>query len=286
MSRRLVVTLALALVAGGIAAVMLRADPLVPRGAPTQRAMADDLGAGVMAHLWRGHVPGRSGELLVIPKPHHFLINEWDLRTLATDNPFEKTTHPGPWDYLVRVPIVVAGQGIEPGRSERPVDIAALAPTYARLLGMDDFTSASCSLEEVIACDARGGAEDPPDVIFTVVIDGGGWNLLRRYPDAWPNIRALMDAGLVYDNATIGSSPSTTGALHATIGTGYFPVDHGLPGNVLRTPEGDIEDVFLHNADPRYLEKPTVGELWDEANGNDPIVATVSFEGWHLGMIG
>ena len=286
MKRRVALILVVAVIAGAVAAVVLRADPLVPDNAPTQAEMAGDLGAGVMAHLWRGHVPGRSGDLLVVPKPHSFLISEWDLRTLATDTPFEKTTHAGPWDYLVRVPIAVAGPGIDPGRSERTVDIAALAPTYARLLGMDDFESATCSLEEVIACDARGGVADPPDVIFTVVIDGGGWNLLRRYPDAWPNIRALMDESLVYENATIASSPSSTGALHATFGTGFFPVDHGLPGNIMRTPEGEIEDVFLDNADPRYLEKPTVGELWDETNGNRPIVATISFEGWHLGMIG
>lgn len=286
MSRRLALTLALAVAAGAVAAVVLRAEDLVPADAPTQSDMADDLGAGVMAHLWRGHVPQRSGDLLAIPKPHYFQISEWDLRTLASEDPFEKTTHAGPWDYLVRVPIVVNGPRIEPGRTNRAVDIAALAPTYARLLGMDDFESPTCSLEEVVACDARGGVADPPDVIFTVVIDGGGWNLLHYYPDAWPNIRALMNESLVYDNATIGSSPSTTGALHATFGTGFFPMDHGLPGNIMRTPEGEISDVFLDNADPRYLEKPAVGELWDEANDNEPTVATISFEGWHLGMVG
>ena len=29
-----------------------------------------------------------------------------------------------------------------------------------------------------------------------------------------------------------------------------------------------------------------MSELWDEANGNEPVVGTVSYEGWHLGMIG
>ncbi len=277
----------MAVVAAIAAAFLLQEGPLVPENAPTQDDMASAVGSEVMRHLFNGHVPGRSGDLVVIPKPNGFLISEWDLRTLATDQPFEKTTHAGPWDYLVEVPIVAYGPGIEPGStSDTPVDIAAIAPTYARLLGLDDFRSPSCSLEAVVPCDLRGGVMRPPRLIFTVVIDGGGWNVLERYPDAWPNIKALMDDGLVYTNATIGSAPASTGALHATFGTGFLPMDHGLPGNIMRTPEGEIEDVFLDNADPRYIEKPTVSELWDEANDNEAVVATVSFEGWHLGMIG
>lgn len=287
MRRRALLVLSVAAAAGVAAAFILREGPLVPEDAPTQEDMANALGSQVMQHLYRGHVPGRSGDVVVVPKPNGFLISEWDLRTLAGDQPFEKTTHAGPWDYLVKVPIVAFGPGIDGGTtSDAAVDIAAIAPTYARILGMDEFSSPTCSLEEVVPCDLRGGIAEPPRVIFTVVIDGGGWNVLERYPDAWPHIKALMDDGLVYTNATIGSAPATTGALHATFGTGFYPVDHGLPGNIMRTPEGAIEDVFLDNADPRYIEKPTVSELWDEANDNEPIVATVSFEGWHLGMIG
>lgn len=286
-ARVLIVGVVGALVAGA-AAYLLRPGPLVPEDAPTQDEMADATGAAVMLHLYRGHVPGRSGEILLIPKPHHYLISEWDLRTLDSEMPFEKTTHAGPWDYLTQVPIVAYGPGLVPEgrRSDEPVDIAALAPTYARILGMDGFRSATCSLEIIVACDRRGGIPQPPKVIFTVVVDGGGWNVVDRYPDAWPNLEKLMDDGLLYENATIGSAPSTTGALHATFGTGYYPADHGLPGNIMRAPSGEIEDVFLDDADPRFIEKPTVSELWDEANGNEPIVATISFEGWHLGMIG
>lgn len=272
------------MVASIAAAFLLREEPLVPDDAPTQEDMASALGSQVMHHLFRGHVPDRSGDVVVVPKPNSFLISEWDLRTLASDQPFEKTTHAGPWDYLVKVPIVAYGGSFEAGRSDRPVDIAALAPTYARLLGLDFDSQAPC-LEEIVPCNFEFEL-DPPHVIFTVVIDGGGWNVLERYPDAWPHIKSLMDDGLVYTNATIGSAPATTGALHATFGTGFYPVEHGLPGNIMRTPEGEIEDVFLDNADPRYIEKPTVSELWDEANDNEAIVATVSFEGWHLGMIG
>lgn len=72
----------------------------------------------------------------------------------------------------------------------------------------------------------------------------------------------------------------------ATFGTGDYPINHGIPGNQMRDPEGANVDTWLQNADPRFLEAPTISELWDEQNGNKPIVATVSYEGWHLGMIG
>jgi predicted AlkP superfamily pyrophosphatase or phosphodiesterase len=125
-----------------------------------------------------------------------------------------------------------------------------------------------------------------PKVIFTVVIDGGGWNDLQQHADSWPFIESLRRQGTTFVNATIGSAPSITGALHATFGTGVYPKDHGINGNQMRDPEGTNVDTWLDNADPRYLEAPTVSELWDEQNGNKPVVATVAYEGWHLGMIG
>ncbi|MBA3290284.1 MAG: alkaline phosphatase family protein, partial [Actinobacteria bacterium] len=99
-------------------------------------------------------------------------------------------------------------------------------------------------------------------------------------------IQSLRDSGVTYTNANIGSAPSITGALHATMGTGVYPNKHGIPGNQMRGPDGANTDTWQQNADPTYLEVPTVSELWDEANDNEPIVGTVSYEGWHLGMIG
>ena len=293
MTTRVIAVIAVAAIAGAVAAYALRPEDRVPSDAPSLEEMAVSVGAPVMTHLARGHVPGRSGEIMLVPKPNHYMISTWELTTLEGDEPEIKTTHPNPWAYLTEVPIVVRGLDVPSGEEVAdPVDIAAIAPTFARILGMDDFESVSCSLEEVIACDAQGGVEEPgvvarPRLIFTVVIDGGGWNLLEHYPDAWPNIRRLMDEGITYTEATIGSAPSTTGALHATFGTGFYPQQHGIPGNVLRGDDGDIVDVYLDKeTDTRYLEKPAVAEIWDERNDNEAVVGTVSFENWHLGMIG
>jgi hypothetical protein len=154
--------------------------------------MADAIGAPIMQHLYQGHVAGRSGEIMLVPQPYNFLIGEWDLTTLGTDQPTMSTSHPNPWDYLTRVPIIAYGDGLAPSgvEVERETDIAALAPTYARLLGMSDFGAEGEALDEIEVGKPR------PKVIFTVVIDGGGWNALQEHPSSWPNIRAFGNRAL------------------------------------------------------------------------------------------
>jgi predicted AlkP superfamily pyrophosphatase or phosphodiesterase len=247
--------------------------------------MATDIGAPIMTNLVRGHVPGRSGDIITVPKPHHFMIGRWDLTTLGTDRPVTTNSHPNPWDYLARVPIVFYGPGFVPSNIARdePTDIAAIAPTYACLLGMEGLDFEGERFEEL--CEAPGHRRSPK-VIFSVVLDGGGWNVLEQHPQSHPTIDSLRKKGLTYTNATIGSAPTITGALHATMGTGVYPQTHGIPGNQLRTEDSRNVDSWDNNADPRFLRAPTISELWDERTDNRALVGTVSYEGWHLGMIG
>ncbi len=284
MPKRVVAVAAVAVVVALAAWYVLQPDTGVPDGAPTENEMASSVGAQVMQHLYLGHVSGRSGEVLMVPKPHHFLISDWDMTQLDGPSPPLGSTHPNPWAYLTRVPIIANGYGAARGLVvEDPVDIAGIAPSYAEILEMEDFEAEANPLEEIAAA---GVSKPPPKLIFTIVVDGGGWNTLQQHPDSWPTIRSLAAGGTTYVNATIGSAPSITGALHATFGTGVYPRTHGLPGHVMRDGEGKLVDVYLDEADPRFLDAPTVSEIWDVSNANRPVVGTVSFEGWHLGMIG
>lgn len=280
MTKRVLVVGLAVLVAVALGAYLSRLDSTLT-GAPTQDEMATSIGTDVMRHLHRGHVPGRSAEIMLVPKPHHYLIGGWDLETLGSDSPTLDTSHPNPWSYLARVPIIIYGEGAGAGREvEQPVDISQLAPSYARRIGfaMDGTSAPLPGFEKP--------DPTPPAVIVTIVIDGGGWNTLQLHPEAWPNIARLARKGTTFVNATIGSAPSITGALHATFGTGVYPVTHGIPGNQMRGPDGANVDTWLQNADPSYLKAPTLADLWDVANRNKAVIATVSYEGWHLGMIG
>ena len=282
MPSRLILVAGAAVAVALVAVFFLSPSQGLPPDAPTEDDMATDIGAQIMGHLYVGHVPGRAGEVMTVPKPHHYLINRLELESLGTDEPELKSSHPNPWDYTARVPYVFYGPGYIPEGREvsREVDISSLAPTYARLLGMEDFEADGRPLPEIEPSAA------PPRLIFTIVLDGGGWNVLQRHPGTWPHIAKLMEQGTSYVNATIGSAPSVTGALHATFGTGFYPLHHKLPGNQMRGPDGTNTDAWQENADPSYLAKPTVSELWDEQTGNEAVVGTLSYEGWHLGMIG
>ena len=246
-------------------------------------AMADDLGAEIMENIKLGYVHGRTPEVSFVPKPHSFIAGNWDLTTLGSDTPFLATAHPAPWNYIARVPIIFYGRPYVPsGKTVYDhVDIAGIARTYADLLGVDRFDAEGKPLDVF----TRTKTKDPK-VIFSIVIDGGGWNALQEHPDSWPVIRSLSRHGTTFVNADIGSAPSITGAVHATFGTGDYPAVHGLPGNQMRAPDGENVDTWLQQADGRYLREPTVSEAWDEQNDNKPVVGTVSYEGWHLGMIG
>ena len=291
MSLRVWIAAAVAVAIALVAVFLLQPPTGAPDDAPSQDEMAESIGTPVMELLHLGHVPGRSGEVMLVPKPHNYLYGQPDLTVLNTPDFQPGTSHPNPWRYLVHVPVIFWAPGlIDPGLSvDRPVDISSIAPTYAEMLGGEPLTGAGAPLEEIL--DVTRG-ERNPKVIFNVVIDGGGWNALEEHPRAWPTIDELRNDGTVYTNANIGSAPSITGALHATFGTGRFPIEHGFPGNQMRDPEGvgrdgdPTIDTWLENADPRYMEEPAQAELWDEQNENRPIVATVSYEGWHLGMIG
>jgi predicted AlkP superfamily pyrophosphatase or phosphodiesterase len=245
--------------------------------------MAEALGTDVVEHLLRGYVPGRSGEILLVPKPWN-VVGRWNQGLRGEGDP--RTSHATPWSYHQRVPLILYGPGfIEQGeRSFRSVDVADLAPTFAELLGFRFAAPDGQALREALVPVAR--REDPPRAIVLVAYDGGGWNVLEQWPDAWPRVRRLAAGGTVFLNATIGSSPSLTAPVHSTMGTGAYPKTHGVAENTARLPNGDIGEVYLHRADPAVMRAQTVADAWDRANGNRPWVGLLGHHSWHLGMMG
>ena len=263
----LVIGIAVALSVGAFFALRLTSSG---DGGPTQDHMADEIGAEVMRSLQRGHVPSVSGEITIVPKPYNYMAQEWDLRTLESNEPDTFTSHSAPWAHLARVPLVLYGRALdaEAGTAEKPVDVAQVAPTYARILGIEDFKSDGKPLPGI----EYDAAAERPKVIVTVVIDGGGWNVLDEHPDSWPTLQKLMDKGVSFTSATIGSAPSITAPIHATLGAGSYPMRHGIPTN----PAWNIPD----------LRTTAISETWDEANDNLAVVAATAFHATHLGMIG
>ena len=274
---------ALATLANGC---VLRRPTAAPAGSPTLRGMARRVGGDVVERLLRGYHPERSADVAIVAEPSNVVVR-WSGTSLDAGIPDPRTTHATPWSYHQRVPIVLYGPGyVTKGiRSNAVADVADLAPTLAELMRFP-FRAVDGEVLSGALLPA-GRRKGRPRVIVVVAFDGGGWNLFQRYPAAWPMVRRLAREGATYLNATIGSSPSVTAAIHATMGTGAYPRTHGIPEHAIRRPDGSVGDVFRgQEADPSLLAVETVADAWDRENGNRPWTGLVATEAWHLGMLG
>lgn len=241
-----------------------RGEARPPRG-PFEEA-ACSLPERHLRRIWNGYYPGRSGQIQIVPNEPDF-VGAW-------------FSHSGPWKYIQHVPLLFYGPGHVPvGRVvNRPVTLADIAPTHGALLDFDFDAPDGEALEEAVLPD-----REPPKVIVTMIWDSAGRNVLDEHPHAWPTLRRLMDEGTFFENATVGSSPSVTPAVHTTIGTGAFPRHHGIVDLRFQLEDGTVTGARGRGA--THLQVPSLADLWDVANDNEPVIGLVGSEGT-LGMLG
>jgi hypothetical protein len=219
-----------------------------------------------LLRTWRGNRDDRSAELQILPFEPDFVGSG--------------LPHVGPWAYTQEIPMFWYGPGhVAPaGVVDRPVTLAGLAPTQAELLGFPFRTPDGSPMTEAVA-----GNPSPPKLIVTIIWDAGGRNVLERWPNDWKYLRSLIPDGAWYENATLGTSPTSTAQTHATIGTGTFPDDHGIVAHRMRIGE---QLTTPWKQGPAYLIDPTLADLYDVAMGNDPVVGELGTVSIHLGMLG
>jgi type I phosphodiesterase/nucleotide pyrophosphatase len=219
-----------------------------------------------LLRIVRGTYPSRSGQIIIVPQEPNFVGSNFP--------------HSGPWDYLQDVPLLFYGPGVIPaiGSVDRPVTIASIAPTEAKLLHFDGFHPADGRpLGEVPA------SSSPPPLIVTLVWDAGGRSVLDTWPKEWPYLRSLIPKGVWFENASVGSSPSITPATHATIGTGDYPDRTGQVDAEFRQGDSLVRAGALG---PALMMEPTLADLYDRAMGNAPVVGDLASVTWHLNMMG
>lgn len=235
-------------------------------------------------YIYRGWNPGktRDYDIAIVPTPPNYM------GTLIN------TSHSGPYDFLQKVPLILYGPGfIKPsGRVtlDREVTVADIPATAADLMNYDFPKRKATSLTEVLQ-----DTTDEPKLVLTIVIDGGGWNVLDEHPDVWPNIAKLIEEGANIDEAVVGSSPSITPAVHTNIGTGSFPRQHGVTAIAVRNDEGKVIGSFtpvdsqegVTISDPTLnLKQQTLADMYDQDVGNEARIALVAPGNYQLGMIG
>lgn len=243
------------------------ARPLLT-GSVLERACA--LPPAYLDRIWRGYDPERSEEIAIVPRAPNFVGS------------FELTSHSGPWPYLQRVPLVLYGpERIEPrGEMDTEVTHADIYPTVGDLLDVDLEPRSGRPLD-----DALMGTSGTPRLVIVIVWDGAGRATLEHFPDAWPSLRRMETDGTSYVNATVGSSPSVTSAVHSTIGTGAWPKQHGIIGNELRAASGGLTGTFA-NLSSDSLRLTTFADQADVELGNESKVGMLAWNKWHLGLLG
>jgi hypothetical protein len=253
-----------------------------PSPEPVIEGMAKDLGSEYLELVRRGFHAETSGDLQLLLAPGNTSNYAQESTSLIFHDP--RSSHASVWMYLERVPILVYAPGIlgEPAVSKERVTLADLAPTTATIMGFDGFGA-----PEGHALPGMQTPVKPPKVVVTFVIDGGGWNVLEQWPEAWPNLKRLMEHSLLFTNALHGSFPAVTATAHATIGTGAFPRTHGISGHNLRV-GGQVRKAYgtLGHADPSDIRVPTLAECWSEHTSSKAFIGEFGYQVWHLGMIG
>ena len=193
--------------------------PLV-MSAPAPAAQSDqdlvNLACGLphryLVRTWNGFSPDRGPELTAIPAEPNFM---------GAGLP-----HVGPWDYIQHVPMFWYGPGHIKAQGEvgGNVTLADVAPTQAKLLDFNGFTAP----DGTALSNAIQPGQKPPKLVVVLVWDSAGINVLQKHEAQWPYLRSLIPDGTWYKDAYVGSSPTSTAQDHATIGTGAFPIHHGI----------------------------------------------------------
>jgi len=232
------------------------------------------LDMNLLRRVRAGINPDRSPHITVVPREPNYYGG------------FSAFTHSGPWDYVQRVPLAFYGPGFirprGPLKLNRLVTLADVAPTLAELVGTElPGRRPGRAITETLVDDSRRGQ---PKVIVQVVWDGGGMNVLEQWPNAWPNLERIMAEGTSIRDVEVGSSPSVTPAVHATIGTGSFPKQHEIVDIPVR--DGDEVTGSYADGSPSNLALTTVADIYDQQVGNEAEIGLFSYKQWHWGLVG
>lgn len=269
LARRVVASFALLISVGSAMLTRPSTPAMAQSGQADLVQVACSLPHEQLLRIWRGWRPDRGAQLSFVPDEPNFVGSG--------------LPHVGPWDYIQAVPMFWYGPGMVRAAGEvgRPVTSAGIAPTMAELLEFDGFRA----IDGQPMSDALEPAErrSLPRLLVTMVWDAGGINVLEEHADAWPFTRSLIPKGTWYTDATVGSSPTSTAQIHATIGTGAFPLHHGVVGHNMLV-AGQITAPW--NQGPAFMIEPTLADLYDRALDNEPVVGIVGTVDIHFGMLG
>jgi Type I phosphodiesterase / nucleotide pyrophosphatase len=230
-----------------------KAGTSLTRNAATVAARARFLGM-----FARAQFPGRSGDLLIVPREGHFITRpEADVTFM----------HGSPWSYDVSIPLMFAGPAVKPGVYSIPAAQQDVAPTLAAALSQSMPPTATGRVLPVL----RPGFARPR-AVFLLVLDGMRRDYFDRYAAQMPTLSAIRRNAAWFSQAQINVLPTNTAVGHATISTGADPRIHGITvNNIIDRVNRRRTDLFS-GMNPQVLMALTLADVWQLATSGRAVV--------------
>jgi len=226
---------------------------LAPALPSSQTTRSEARRAEFRAMFARGYFPGRTGQLLIVPR-------EGDI--LTRPDPNVDFMHGSPWPYDTRIPMFFVGRGVTPGVYPTAAVQQDVAVTIASALGMSMPPTATGH-----ALPGVKPAVERPRAVLLAVLDGMRTDYFERYAAAMPTLTGLRKKSAWFSNARVNYLPTNTGAGHSSIATGSPPSVHGIVGNnMFDRVEGKRHDM-LDGWDPRDLVVLSLADVWQLSTG-------------------
>ena len=199
----------------------------------------------------RAYFPGRSGQIVVVPKEGHIITKR---------GPAQHYMHGSPWPYDSRIPFLFYGpRFVRPGTFSEPVVLQDMAPTLAELLGVP-MPATSVGRSQSTILKAR---TEPPRLILLAVLDGMRPDYFDRHAAALPTLDRLRRQGAWFSNARLNYLPTITSVGHTTVATGADPRVHGIVANASFDWVADRATEAYPGLSPRHLMALTLADVWN-----------------------
>jgi hypothetical protein len=208
----------------------------------------------------RAYFPGRSGQVYVVPKQGWFVTSK---------DPLYAFMHGSPWDYDVRIPILLHGAPfVKTGSFAAPAKQQDVAPTIGAMIGASSLpTYTGRILQEAI--DAGQGR---PRIVSVFVLDAMRADYFDSYAAVMPTLTRLRKEGAWFSQARTVVLPTVTGVGHANIGTGSDPRFHGIVvNNLFNRTTGKSQEAF-DQLDTRELMALTLADQWNLATDGKAVI--------------
>jgi hypothetical protein len=231
-----------------------------PRGRAGERTAADGRRADFLQRFARAYYPGRSGQLMIVPR-------QGDI--ITRPGPALAFMHGSPWPYDAAIPLLLAGPQVKPGTYTSPARQQDVAVTLASALRVPMPATATGRVLPALRPDAPR-----PRAVFVLVLDGTRADYFTRHAAAMPNLTALRKRGAWFSNARIDYLPTNTASGHSTVSTGADPRAHGVNGNNLFVRSTSKRHDMYAGWNPADLMALSLSDVWQfETKGEAVIVA-------------